>query len=165
MAGLISANELRDAVQYDPSTGRMVWRVDGLRFRAGDVAGFKGGPGYWQIRIDRKVYYAHRLAVLYMTGEWPPAAVDHIDGNKLNNAWSNLRPATIQQNAANMRKRDRTSSELKGVSWMAARNAWAAHIRIEGKSTYLGLFDTEIKAHAAYIAAAERVFGQFARAS
>ena len=159
----LTKDELQEIIHYDRWGGGFVWLVDQLRCKAGDVAGFSGAKGYWQIRISGKLYYAHRLAFFYMRGGWP-ANIDHIDGDRCNNKWANLREASIQQNAANMRKRLGTTSTLKGVSWMASKGRWASHIRINGKSTYLGLFDDESSAHAAYVSAAGKEFGEFARA-
>lgn len=159
----LTRERLVELATYDPASGQFYWRVDRSRAKAGDIAGFPGGKGYWQIRIDGTAYYGHRLAWIYVHGAWPAGAIDHADGDRRNNRIDNLRLATIRQNAANQRKRNGKSSPLKGVSWHAARNRWAAHIRINGKSTYLGLFDTEQAAHQAYVAAAINHFGEFAR--
>jgi hypothetical protein len=164
MVGL-THDELKAALSYDHQSGEFRWLVGGLRFKAGDVAGFPGGKGYWQIRIGGTAYYGHRLAWLYVHGGWPCGALDHIDGNRRNNRIENLRLATISQNAANQRKRNGKSSAFKGVSWHAARGKWSAHIRINGKSKYLGQFDTEEEAHRRYVAAAKWHFGEYARVS
>lgn len=159
----LTQETLRAIIHYDPIDGIFRWIVAPQRSKIGDVAGFFGGPGYWQIRIKGKLFYAHRLAFLYMIGSLPSAAVDHIDGNKTNNRWRNLRAATIRQNAANSRKRLGKTSALKGAIWDARRSTWVSFIRINGRSTYLGTFDTELAAHEAYCVAATSTFGQFAR--
>ena len=56
------------------------------------------------IRIRGKAYYSHRLAFLYMTGEWPLEEVDHIDRNPYNDAWVNLRKATSSLNKWNQER-------------------------------------------------------------
>lgn len=161
----LTNEELKRLVAYDEATGQFRWLVDRSRARAGDVAGFPGGKGYRQITINSTHYYVHRLAWLYAHGQWPSGHLDHINGDRADNRIANLRLATIRQNAANQRKRLGKSSSLKGVSWHAARGKWSAHIRIGGKSTYLGQFETEDAAHQAYLVAAEDQFGEFARAS
>ena len=98
----------------------------------------------------------HRLAWLYMTGDWPECGVDHRDGNRANNAWINLREATQAQNLQNLRAakrtRGRTSSKL-GVCWHSGAEKWRATIKANGVVRHLGLFDDEDSAHRAYIAA------------
>ena len=90
--------------------------------------------------------------------------VDHIDRNGLNNRRSNLRLATRQQDLHNSKKPDRGTNRLKGASWSAKARKWRAQITINYQVIYLGYFDTEEKAHAAYCQAAAQNCGQFARA-
>ena len=89
--------------------------------------------------------------------------VDHRDGDGLNNQRSNLRPATSAQNAQNRRKRQDARCHLKGIT-LRKSGKFEAQIKISGRSVYLGLFDNEVNAAAAYRDAAEVAFGEFARA-
>jgi hypothetical protein len=89
--------------------------------------------------------------------------IDHIDGNGLNNSKSNLRLATRSQNMMNRCGVDGASSEMKGVSWHAARGMWRARIKIDQKEIHIGMFDTEAEAFAAYKRAAENLHGRYAR--
>jgi hypothetical protein len=88
---------------------------------------------------------------------------DHIDGNGLNNQRGNLRTATSGQNRMNQRVRSDNRSGYKGVTFIEKRGKWRARIRQEGKSVYLGYFDSPIKAACAYDDAALRVFGAYSK--
>lgn len=154
---------LRDFLAYDPMTGVFTWRVRRANKKAGDVAGCQNRIGYWVIRVDDKLYTAHRLAWLYMTGGWPGREVDHIDRDRSNNRWKNLRAASRQQNAANRPRQANNSSGFKGVCFQRGANKYRARIQAYGKKQSLGLFDTAEDAHAAYQLAAKRLLGEFAK--
>jgi hypothetical protein len=161
----LTAERLREVLNYDPATGVFTWLVRTARCRRiGEVAGC-GKNGYHQIGIDRRRYRAHRLAWLYMTGEWPAQEIDHINGDPSDNRITNLRPATSSQNKTNSRRRSDNNSGYKGVSFDRSRQKWQARISVAGRSARrLGRFDCPVAAHAAYVAAAEKHFGEFARA-
>jgi hypothetical protein len=116
------------------------------------------------IRVQGRHYSAHQLAWLYMTGRWGRPMIDHRDGNSMNNRWSNLRLATASQNNANRRRSPHSLSGYKGVSLVPnSRRRWQAVIYKNRKRMYLGTFPTPQDAHAAYVAAARKRFGEFAR--
>jgi len=140
----MTQDELRAMVHYDPSTGAFTWIKSRGRAKAGSIAGSTNLDGY--IIVGGK--YAHRLAFIYMTGSCP-ALVDHIDQNKGNNRWANLRAATKSVNALNSTLAA-NPNEFRGVSWHRDGRKWQAHCGRE----YLGLFETQAAAHAAYLAAA-----------
>ena len=117
MSQEITQQELKRVLHYDPETGIFKWIVNAGakgRGRAGDVAG-TNDQGYIKIIIAGKKYRAHRLAFLYMNGNFPKNAVDHIDGNRGNNKWTNLREATVTDNNRNMRLYRRNVTGLHGV--------------------------------------------------
>jgi len=100
--------------------------------------------------IDQANYLAHRLAWLYVTGHWPLVHVDHIDGNRKNNAFSNLREADRKTNAQNMRMAHRDNKTgLLGVT--AHRKTFVANILVDGCQLRIGRFATAEEAHAAYL--------------
>lgn len=108
---MITQDFLKDLLSYDPDTGKWIWKKRPhirSKQRPGDSAGSLTMKGYRHICIRGKRYYSSRLAFLYMTGEFPKDLVDHIDGDPRNDAWSNLREATYQQNGMN-RKRNKDS--------------------------------------------------------
>jgi hypothetical protein len=129
---------------------------------AGKPAGCRDGQyGYISVRLYDRLYQAHRLIWLHVTGEWPSEVLDHIDGNPSNNAWTNLRPATRAEN--NRNKVARGHSALKGTTYEPKSRLWVASIMLRRKNHYLGRFATAEEAHAAYVAAARRLHGEFAR--
>jgi hypothetical protein len=88
-----------------------------------------------------------------------PPLIDHIDGKPSNNHWSNLRAATYALNAKNKRAHARRNCKLKGV--YAAGNRFKASVSCDKTAYYLGTFDTEEQAHAAYCIKAKELFGEF----
>jgi hypothetical protein len=149
----MNAEQLRELLDYDPNTGVFVWRVSRSRTSAGSVAGSKNTHGYWQIRACGKLYYAHRLAWLYMYGTWPKDQIDHIDGNRVNNRIENLREATNTENQQNRGLSPSNISGFTGVHWANRECKWRAQIRHQRKLHHLGFFDTPEEAHTAYIKA------------
>lgn len=156
------AQTIRDCLTYHPETGRFVWRIKVGSIAVGDEAG-AGCATYRKIKVGGVVYLAHRLAWTYMTGNAPPDIIDHINGDRLDNRWVNLRAATNSQNLMNSRTYRGHAIGLKGVYQSRGRKNFGARISIEGKSRYLGSFDTAESAHEAYKHAAQQFFGEYAR--
>lgn len=159
-ASALTADRLRELLSYDPETGDFVWLVSPRRnVAAGTLAGSVHSKGYLHIRVDCGLYLSHRLARLYVTGEWPAALVDHRDGDKRNNRYSNLRDATTQTNKQNTRHayKNNLSSGLLGVSLDRKSGKWRAYIQVpkgDGtKKKHLGFYDCPKVAHEAYVAA------------
>jgi len=131
----MTQEELKRLLHYEPETGIFKWIANAGargRGRAGDVAGTKE-QGYIRIRIAKKNHRAHRLAFLYMNGNFPKDAVDHIDGNRSNNKWTNLREATVFDNNRNMRLYRRNVTGLHGVH-PHRQGGW--NVNFPGKSTW-----------------------------
>lgn len=160
----LTAERLRELLHYDPETGVFTWlRGRNCNAMAGDVAGTVNPKGYVVIFIDRRPYRAHRLAYLYMMNRWPPDEVDHRNGERADNRWTNLRPATRAENARNRRMRSTKAVPFKGVSWSIRDRRFFATIRVNGKQVFLPYRRTAEEAHADYVAAAIKHFGEFAR--
>lgn len=148
---MISAQELRERLQYDPNTGHWVWLKTPRSGFVGKPAGSLDAKGYWCIKIDGQSYKASRLAFLYMTGEWPTDEMDHVDTKPWNDVWTNLRPATRLENIQNRQMRTDNSSGAVGVYWNGANSKWIAQI----DKVYLGSFASFDEAVAARDAAAK----------
>lgn len=155
----VTAAFVRELFHYDPETGvftRLVTR-QGLGARAGDVAGTLKPSGYLTIWICGANHMAHRLAWLYVHGKWPAHEIDHIDGNRANNAIANLRDVTRSVNHENLRSaRSDSAHGFLGVSPFR-KKWWKARITVNGKFQHLGTFRTPEEAHAAYLEAKRRL--------
>lgn len=133
---MLTQKRLKELLHYNPDTGVFTWRSSNSnRVMSGSEAGckLKNRKPYILIRIDGKIYASHRLAFLYMLGDQPKDHVDHIDGNGLNNKWSNLRDVTNQENHKNMKLVKSNTSGICGVSWVKDRLLWHAYIHNSGK--------------------------------
>lgn len=161
----LTAEEARALLDYRPETGEFFWKIARRSCRKGAVAGSPNADGYWTIRINRKLYYGHRLAWLIMKGEWPPSILDHEDTNPTNNKFTNLRLATHSGNHGNLAGYANNKSGFKGVSFCKSKGKWEAYISINCRKKSLGRYNSAKEAHAAYVEAAKAHFGEFARTS
>ena len=141
----LTQDELKSLLAYDPETGMFTWVAkNNNRIVIGSTAGHvHKGHGYVQVKINKKLYLAHRLAWLYETGNWPVNQIDHINRIKTDNRFCNLRAATPSENAQNHPKLTR------GVSWNKREKKWGAYLRIRGKQLHLGWHKTYESALAA----------------
>lgn len=159
----ITAELVRSLFIYDPKTGVFINRINrGTRAKSGKKTGKIKPHGYVTLCIDGKEYYAHRIAWLYMTGQWPTKDIDHKDRSKTNNSWENLREATGTQNNANSSIRSNNTTGVKGVIYIASKNKYRAKIKHNYKWKHLGYFNTIQEAAAAYTTAAKLFFSGYA---
>jgi HNH endonuclease len=156
---LVTAERLRKLLDYAPETGLFYWKVSVGSISAGRQAARRtSGRGYTVIRLDGRLYYAHRLAWLHVHG-YHPRVIDHINGDKHDNRFVNLRDCSPGENARNFPSR--AASGLKGVYRRGAR--WFSCITAEGRIHRLGTFATKREAAAAYDDACRRLHGAFGR--
>ena len=159
----LTLEKARALLDYDPASGRLTWRVRrGRGIEPGSIAGTINSNGYRIVSHHGRKYCAHRLAWLLVFGRWPTAEIDHIDGNRQNNALANLRSATRSQNMCNARS---ALDRIKGVVKHKKYGTWRVIIQIDGKSRELGRHKCFGRAVAARLAAAKRFHGEFARST
>lgn len=147
----ITQEELKKFLHYNPETGIFVWLIKPAKsIRIGDVAGTvhidKGGKNYIRIRLNHKRYRAHRLSWLYMTGEFPDNDIDHINGDGIDNRWSNLRDVTATENKKNTRIQSNNTSGICGVRLDTRSEKWIAVIKVNYNKKHLGCFDNIFEA-------------------
>ena len=150
MANEVTVERVRELLLYDPETGKFTWKVHrgtSGKANAGDIAGCVMNKGYVRIKIDMKPYLAHRIAWLYMTGEWPVDMIDHINRIRTDNRWCNLREADAFINQRNANHRTGKSG-IRGVREYNGK--FIANIRAGDDVLYLGCFMSERDAIAAY---------------
>jgi hypothetical protein len=149
----MSQAELKHFLAYDPVTGLFSWNYrepfffrhagqapDWNRRHSGQNAGGLNDLGYIQIGLHRHNFLAHRLAVLYQTGIYPAQEVDHINHNRADNSWANLRLVNRAGNQQNQSRDSRNTSGITGVFWDKSCDRWIARINIGRKNTILGRF-------------------------
>ena len=160
---MITQSELKQLLNYNPDTGEFTWLKPNSYFtKAGSIAGTIDTNKYRRIRVNGKRYMAHRLAWLYMTGNFPDKYIDHINHSVDDNAISNLRQATPSQNNSNARIKKNNASGYKGVIFDKKNKNYSASIMHNNKKFYLGKFDTAELAHKAYCIKATELRGEFA---
>jgi hypothetical protein len=152
----LSADRLRELLDYNPETGDFRWKVRRSNVAAGAVAGAYKQDRSITIGIDGEIYLAHRLVWLYLYGVWPTGSIDHINGDASDNRRSNLRDVPHLLNMQNRRKpRKGNDSGLIGAAWHERRGHYISRIRDteRRRTVYLGSFATAEEAHAAYVKA------------
>lgn len=144
-------------LHYCPISGNFTFKVSRGNISEGSIAGSINN-GYVQISIDNIHYMGHRLAWLYMYNEWPTPTTDHIDGNRSNNAISNLRVATQSENNQNKLSTNNVTG-FRGVYRSGSK--FATSIKIDKKDVYLGTYSTPEEASFIYENKAKEIHGAF----
>lgn len=152
---VLTADQVRELFNYDHETGLLYWKIKPRCWHQDSlVAGNKDISGYVRILIRNTKYKAHRLVWLFVTGKWPDKEIDHINGEKNDNRFCNLREASKSINAQNMKvARIHNKSGLIGAHWDEKMNCYRPSIRTLGKKYRLGSFETAEEAHQAYLKA------------
>ena len=147
---------LKECLMYEPDTGIFTWKKRPLNhFKnsrgcnsfnsklSGKMAGRISHYGYIEIGLMKFLYKAHRLAFLYMEGYTPENEIDHKDGNRSNNIWSNLREVSHQCNMQNQKLSKKNTSGIAGVFFNKRYNKckWVVNIKISQKNKCIGRFE------------------------
>lgn len=141
----LTAERARELLDYDPVTGvlRKRSRINGSWRQVTTI----NKDGYLCVKLDQKVYIAHRVIFLIMTGRWPHPTIDHLSRCRTDNRWANLREATAKENHANRGPSKR--SEHPGAFKMLNTGRYEARASINRRTVKLGTYDTPEEAVAA----------------
>lgn len=150
----LTAETLREQFYYSRELGEFFRRREHQGNPPWARCGYTVTKGYRQMRVGGVAYRVHRLAWLYVTGEWPEQQIDHENRIKGDNRWDNLRDVTQRKNKLNTPMYKNNTSGFRGVSRYGAR--WMAQITEHGKRRHIGYFATPEEASAAY----EKVRGE-----
>lgn len=157
----LSITRLKELVTYNPETGIFTFNSTRGGNLSGDIAGSLHHLGYVFLMIDRETYTAHRLAWFYCFEEWPTKFIDHIDKNRSNNRLDNLREASREENACNMKIRKDNTTGYKGVSLDKKTGRFMSRLTVNKKVLYLGMFKTAEEASKAREDKAKELQGDF----
>ena len=143
-------------LRYDEEAGQLIRRVRSSHQPAGAIAGWINAAGYRMVRIEGRSVLAHRAIWLLVTGDWPKGEIDHIDGDRANNRWANLRDVPPQVNKQNIRSANSNNAcGFLGVIRIGRR--FKARLSVDGKQFSFGTHDTPEQAHKAYIEGKRRL--------
>lgn len=155
--------DMRKRFAYDPSTGDLTWKIAFANVKVGDMAGWiNKSSGYRIIKIRKRDFRVHRIIFAIMTGQWPAECIDHINGDRSDNRWSNLREATNTQNLWNKAPNKNSRTGIRGVHYSKSSRGWVAKIGHQKKVIHLGVFSCIEQARAARERAANELYGEFA---
>lgn len=154
----ITAEIVRELLDYDPDTGIFTWRVRGREWfscekswrlwnsrysgkRAGSVSSGKTGYKRRYIDIFSIPRLEHILAWMWMTDSPVPDRIDHDNRDATDNRWANIRESDPSRNSRNLSMMSNNKSGVTGVIWHKRAKKWMASAKLKGKSIYLGLFE------------------------
>lgn len=138
---------LKELLSYNPKTGDLTWKRDQRGpVRKGDIAGWVNKQGYRGICIKGRCYVAHRVAWLYMTGKWPQDHIDHLNHDRLDNRWENLREVSQLANNRNKKPQKNCPLGVHGITKNIKGTKYRVQINVKGKTIFLGTYDSFEKA-------------------
>lgn len=149
----VSIFVVRSLFTYDAASGLVTRKVTTGGALAGALAGSVRRDGYLSVGVKGREVLAHRLSWALHFGEWPPSEIDHINGNRADNAIANLR--CVDRTTNNQNKRRAYSNNELGVLGVRVvpSGRFIARIRVSGRLVRLGTFDSMAQASDAYAAA------------
>ena len=172
-----SPEQLRKLLSYNPNTGGLFWRERpsscfpneraakswNTRYANKEAFTARNNYGYAVGNVNYVSCLASRVAWAITHGHWPSNDIDHINGDRSDNRLRNLREATRSENLCNKGQQRNNTSGQKGVWWNKSANRWEASIGKGGRVRYLGRFSSLSEAKSAYVDAATKIHGEFAR--
>jgi hypothetical protein len=153
---------LHTLLEYNEKNGNLIWKTRSdcefaspaaakrwnTLYAGKEACSTVSSAGYKIGKIDKTVYYAHRVIWKHVYGT-DPDQVDHISGNKLDNSLVNLRSVSASTNSQNKKLSNRNQTGHLGIFWLENRQRYVAHIHVKNKPTLIGYFqhmDDAIKA-------------------
>lgn len=167
----LTAEEVIAVLRYDPQTGIFYWRYNPERRtewntrRAGKIAGGRStkAQGFLiAIRINDRLYLAHRLAWLIVHSKWPDNDIDHINGDPSDNRIVNLRDVTHAENTRNRSRQSNNTTGYVGVRFREHHGKWEGRINLNGVTVWREYFMSDQEVAAARRIALDRIHGEFA---
>jgi len=157
-------SRVQELLNYDATTGNFCWLQSGPGRSADLKAGWTCSThGYCFVKIDGCIFPAHRLAWLFATGQDPAdMEIDHINGDRSDNRFSNLRLADNRENQCNIGIARNNTSGVKGVYWHSRDQKWIAKVKKHGIHVHVGTFSDLETAAAAVQKARAELHGEFA---
>lgn len=157
----LTQERLKEILQYNSETGEFSRHVP---WKGTLKSGCLNPAGYIVISVDYQLYQASRLAFLYMTGEFPTQFIDHINMDRSDNRWENLRECSKGENSQNTTVKRHNKCGVKNVYWSNRDKKWVAEIRSAGRRISLGYHDALELAELVVQEAREKYHGGYARA-
>lgn len=134
---MITQQYLLDRFDYNPDTGLFKRKLDGFVFTYTSKT-----YGYIHVTLQGKSYCVHRLIWCMITGSFPEGEVDHINQDRFDNRWSNLRDVPKAANQKNKAKFKNNTTGVTGVYWDKQRQKWRAAVKKDGRLYRVGRFST-----------------------
>jgi hypothetical protein len=156
---VLTYDEVREKFTFYEDSGQFIWNsrnresfntkagfsIFNARFAGRPFGGLHEATGYIYGNVGGRVFAAHRLIWLWMTGEWPDQ-VDHINGMRNDNRWCNLRNVDRSANMKNASMRTDNTSGFVGVYYVKRSGKWIAKLVANGVAIHIGTFDSPEKA-------------------
>ena len=138
---MINQETVRKLFHYDAESGMLLWRNgNGRNVKPWQEAKAKNANGYYTAKINGKSYLTHRLAWLYVYGEFPKEDIDHKNRIRNDNRLCNLRAVSRTDNCQNISLPSHNKSGHIGVSWFKSHNCWTVYVKVNKKNKWLGYY-------------------------
>jgi hypothetical protein len=149
---------LNELFEYNPVSGIVIWKTSRCnKIKVGNTVSHRGCGGYIQVRIEGRLWMLHRIIWKIQTGNWPTGFIDHINGIRDDNSWSNLRDVTPFVNGQNRKGPDKDSTTgYLGVCFCKQSKKFKAQMTVNKIRVLNKLFDTPEEASNAYQQAKEK---------